>query len=75
MFGKWPPPYQSVGVGLLKYSTLMGVFPSKTAPPSIEMTMVKMISSTTRGMYKGKEISESSSMSPGEACMMPFTLF
>ena len=32
MLGQSPPPYQSIGVGMLKYSTLMGVFPS--VPPS-----------------------------------------
>ena len=34
MLGQSPPPYQSVGVGLLKYSSLMGVFPSRTTPTS-----------------------------------------
>ena len=32
MLGQSPPPYWSTGVGMLKDSTLMGVFPS--APPS-----------------------------------------
>ena len=32
MLGKSPSPYQLVGVGMLKDSTLMGVFPS--TPPS-----------------------------------------
>ena len=32
MLGKSPPPYQSVGVGILKDSSLMGVFPSNIDP-------------------------------------------
>ena len=28
ILGQSPPPYQSIGVGMLKDSTLMGVFPS-----------------------------------------------
>ena len=32
MLGQSPPPYQSIGIGMLKDSTLMGVFSS--APPS-----------------------------------------
>ena len=54
MLGQEPPPYHSVGVGLFKYSSLMGVFPSIMAPPSTETSMVNMISSTTGGVSKGK---------------------
>ena len=32
MLGQSPPPYQSIGIGMLKDSTFMGVFP--LAPPS-----------------------------------------
>ena len=42
MLGKSPPPYQSVGVILLKDSSLMGVFPLTT--PSMEVATVNMIS-------------------------------
>ena len=51
MLGQYPPPYQSIGVGMLKYSTLMGVFPS--APPSAEVATMNMIS-TTGYSTKGK---------------------
>ena len=34
MLGKSPPPYQSIEVGMLKDSSLMGVFPS--SPPSTD---------------------------------------
>ena len=34
MLGQSPPPYQSIGVGVLKDSSLMGVFPS--TPPSTD---------------------------------------
>ena len=67
MIGKSPPPYQFVGDSILKYSSLMGVFPSIAAPPSIETSMINMISSKTRGMSKGKQIIELSSLSPHEA--------
>ena len=43
MLGQSPPPYQSIGVGVLKDSSLMGVFPS--TPPSMDTATVHMISS------------------------------
>ena len=67
MLGKSPPPYQSIGVGLLKYSSLMGVFPSNVSPPNPETTTVNMISSTTEGMSKEKEIAEIPSLHLHEA--------
>ena len=51
MLGQSPPPYQLIGVGMLKDSTLMGIFP--LAPPSTEKTIVNMIS-TTSYTTKGK---------------------
>ena len=63
MLGQSPPPYQSIGVGMLKESTLMGVFPSAT--PSTEVAIVNMIS-TTGYSPKGKQIVESSSLGPYE---------
>ena len=51
MLGQSPPPYQSIGVGMLKDSTLMGVFPS--ALPSMEVVTMNMIS-TTSYSTKGK---------------------
>ena len=64
MLGQSPPPYQSIGVGMLKDSTLMGVFPS--ASPSTEVATINMIS-TTSYSTKGKDIVESSSLGPHEA--------
>ena len=64
MLGQSPPPYQSIGVGMLKDSTLMGVFLSN--PPNIEMTKVNLISSFGYDP-KGKKIVESTSLSPHEA--------
>ena len=52
MLGQSTPPYQSIGIGMLKYSTLMCVFPS--SPPSIEVVIVNMISTTSFSTYKGK---------------------
>ena len=63
MLGQYPPPYQSIGSGMLKDSTLMGVFPSP--PPSIEVVTINMIS-TTSYSTKGKEIVKSSSLGPHE---------
>ena len=54
MLGQSPPPYTSVRVGLLKYSSHMGVFPSNISPPTTETSTVNMISSTIRGMSKAK---------------------
>jgi hypothetical protein len=36
--------YESVGVGLLKYSSLMGTFPTPLPPTTQHITMVNMIS-------------------------------
>ena len=43
MLGQSPPTYQSIGVGMLKDSSLMGIFPS--TPPSTNTTTVHMIAS------------------------------
>ena len=43
MLGQSPPPYQSIGVGMLKDSSLMGIFPS--TPPSTDTAIVHMIAS------------------------------
>ena len=64
MLGQSPPPYQSIGVGLLKDSTLMGVFPS--TPPSTYVATVNMISMSGHNP-RGKEVVESSSLIPYEA--------
>ena len=64
MLGQSPPPYQLIGVGMLKDSTLMGVFPS--SPPSTDMAIANMIS-TTGHSPRGKENVESSSLGPYEA--------
>ena len=64
MLGQSPPPYQSVGVGMLKDSTLMGVFPS--TPPSTEVATLNMIS-TTGYNPRCKKIIESSSLGPYKA--------
>ena len=63
MLGQSPPPYQSIGVGMLKDSTLMGVFP--LAPPSTNVVTINMIS-TIGHSHRGKDIVESSSLSPHE---------
>ena len=64
MLGQSPPPYQSVGVSMLKDSTLMGVFPSNT--PSMDVATVNMISMTGHSP-RGKEVIESSFLGPYEA--------
>ena len=64
MLGKSPPPYQSFVVGMLKYLTLMGIFPS--TPPSTEVETMNMIS-TTDHSSKGKEVVETYSLGPYEA--------
>ena len=64
MLGQSPPPYQSIGVGMLKDSALMGVFPSY--PSSIETTTINMISSFGYDP-KGKQVVDSSSCTPHEA--------
>ena len=40
--GQSPPPYQSIGVGMLKDSSLMGIFSS--TPPNIDTATINMIS-------------------------------
>jgi hypothetical protein len=50
---KTPPGYENVGVGLLKYSSLMGMFP--IPPPDIStpfVTSIKMISTTVGEISK-----------------------
>ena len=64
MLAQSPPPYQLVGVGMLKDSKLMGVFPS--TPPSMEVVNVNMISTTVHSP-RDKEVVESSSLGPYEA--------
>ena len=56
MLGQYPPPYQSIGVGMLKDSSLMGIFPS--TPPSMDSATVHMIASFDYEP-KGKHIVES----------------
>ena len=63
LLGQSPPPYQSIGVGMLKDSTLMGVFPS--APSSTETETVNMISLFSYDP-KGKHVFESTSLSSHE---------
>ena len=57
------PPYQSIGVGMLKDSSLMGIFPS--TPPNTDMTTVNMISLFDYDP-KVKQIIDSISLSPHE---------
>ena len=63
MLGQSPPPYQSIGVGMLKDSSLMGIFPS--TPPSTDTVTIHMIASFD---YEpnGKQVVESTSLSPHE---------
>ena len=59
------PHYQDIGVGLIKYSSLMGVFPSSNPPLSLQTASINIISSSR--IDKGKAIvDESSSFSPFE---------
>ena len=60
MLGQSPPPYQSIGVGMPRDSSLMGIFPSN--PPNTETTTVNMISSFDYDP-KGKQIVESTPLS------------
>ena len=60
MLGQSPPPYQSIGVGMLKDSSLMGIFPS--TPPNTDTMTVHMIASFDYEP-KGKHIVESTSLS------------
>ena len=64
MLGQSPPPYQSVGVGMVKDSTLMGVFPS--THPSMEVENINMVS-TNGHIPRGKEVVGSSSQGPCKA--------
>ena len=43
MLGQSPPPYQSIGVGMMKDSSLTGILPS--TPPSTDTAIVHMIAS------------------------------
>ena len=45
----------------------MGFFPSTTSPPSMEIDTMNMISTTTSGKPKDKEIVETPSLGPHEA--------
>ena len=63
MLGQSPPPYQSIAVDMLKDSSLMGIFPS--TPPNTDTETVNMISSFDYDP-KGKQIVESTSLSPHE---------
>ena len=63
MLGQSPPPYQSIGVGMLKDSSLMGIFSS--TPPNTDTVIVNMIASFD-SEPKGKQIVESTSLSPHE---------
>ena len=51
MLGQSPPPYQSIGVGMLKDSSLMGIVSSTL--PNIDTATVNMIVSFD-GEPKGK---------------------
>ena len=62
--GQSPPPYQSIWVGMLKDSALMGMFPS--APSSTKMTTVNTISWFSYDP-KGKQVVDTSSLNPHEA--------
>ena len=64
MLGQSPPPYQSIGVGMLKDSSLMGIFPS--TPPSTDTTIVQMITSFDTEP-PGTNVVESTSLSPHKA--------
>ena len=60
MLGQSPPPYQSIGVGMLKDSSLMGIFPStplNTAPATVHMI------ASFDCEPKGKQIFDSTSLS------------
>ena len=63
MLGQSPPPYQSIGVGMLKDSSLMGIFPSTT--PNTDTVKVNMIASFDFDP-KRKKIIESTSLNPHE---------
>ena len=54
LLGKSPPPYHTIGVGILKYSSLIKVFLSISSPPTTQISIVNMISSTANEMSKVK---------------------
>ena len=58
-----PPPYHSIGVGMLKDSSLMGIF--LFTPPNTDTATVNMIASFD-SEPKGKQIVESTSLIPHE---------
>ena len=60
MLGQSPPPYQSIGVDMLKDLSLMGIFPS--TPPNTDTVIVNMISSFDYDP-KGKQIVDTTSLS------------
>ena len=64
MLGQSPPPYQLIGVAMLKDSSLMGIFPS--TPPSMDTMTVHMIASFDIEP-QGTNVVESTSLSPHEA--------
>ena len=52
------PPYKDIGVGLIKDSSLMGVFPSSDLPPTSQTVSINVIS--TSHVDKGKAIADES---------------
>ena len=64
MLGQSPPPYQSIGVGMLKDSSLMGIFPS--TPPNTDTAIVHMIASFDCEP-KGKQVVDSTLLSSHKA--------
>ena len=58
------PHYQNIGVGLLKYSSLMGFFPLSNPPPPSQTASINMISNSF--IDKGKSIVEFASLTPFE---------
>ena len=64
MLGQSPPLYQSIGVGMLKDSSLMGIFPS--TPPSTDTATVHMIASFDIEP-QGINVVESTLLSPHKA--------
>ena len=64
MLGQSPPPYQSIGVGMLKDSSLMGIFPS--TPPRMDTMTIHMIASFDYEP-KSKQVVDSTSSSSHEA--------
>ena len=58
------PQYKDIVVGLIKESSLMGVFPLSTPPLAPQTPSINMIS--TSSMDKGKSIVESTPFTPFE---------